>query len=191
MQEVEILVKIDEDLGYCLAKISEKLELVKTVRVIDAYFDHKWISKLNPDQSFRLTNCVRVREKGDRASVAYKHDYFDENDIWTYSDEYETNVESAQAMKDVFYQLWFTELVVVNNLKHYFYDGDYEIVVEDVDGLGVFLEVEFRSIVASWDEATIKLQINKYIKDLGFDNYEEMNAWKPELILKKKSLYKI
>jgi hypothetical protein len=48
---------------------------------------------------------VRVREKGDKASVAYKHDYFDENDIWTYSDEYETNVESAQAMKDVFYQL--------------------------------------------------------------------------------------
>ena len=185
MQEVEILVKLDKDLDFCVNQISKKIELNNKLRVIDTYFDHIWISKLNPGNNFRLTNCIRVREKWESSTVTYKQDYFDKDDVWTYSDEYETGIESADSMKEIFKQLWFTELVVVDNTKYYFYDNDYELVIEDVIWLWIFLEVEYKSNIKEWEEINIKNEIKNYINSLWFDEYEEMNAWKPELILKK------
>lgn len=58
-------------------------------------------------------------------------------------------------------------------------------MVEEVEGLGIFLEVEYigDSEAASVDE--IKKRIMQFIKGLNLKVGNELNSGKPELLLKR------
>lgn len=94
-------------------------------------------------------------------------------------------MKDIDILKRILGKLGLQELVIVNNKKHTFETTEYEIVVEDVEGLGVFLEVEYigNSEKTSVDE--IKKRIIQFIKDLNHKVGDELNSGKPELLLKK------
>ena len=52
--------------------------------------------------------------------------------------------------------LGFRELVRIDNMKYVFLDSDYEIVLEEVKGLGLFLEVEKMHV----DDDVLKVKEN-------------------------------
>lgn len=183
MKEIEILVEVQEDINSvlsCLDKFVKKgMKITK-----DIYYFDPLRNNLKSDSHGKLRECCRLREKAEKYYITYKIDNYNEN-VWVYSDEYETEVKDIDILKRILGKLGLQELVIVNNKKHTFETTEYEIVVEDVEGLGVFLEVEYigNSEKTSVDE--IKKRIIQFIKDLNLKVGDELNSGKPELLLKK------
>ena len=76
-------------------------------------------------------------------------------------------------------------LTQIENEKHTFLTDKYEIVFEDVKNLGLFLEVERLSVDDNENIADVKQEIRDFIKNLDIKIKDELNAGKPELMLKK------
>ena len=188
MKEVEILVQVFEDKKKVLDKL-KKFHFEGKTRVLDTYFYDPKRVNLKPKESGRLTECFRLRKKADKIFLAYKLDNFDRDGDWIYSDEHETEVADAKAIIKIIDRLGFKTLVEINNEKSIFIDGDYEIVLEDVKGLGLFLEVERLHVKNNENVPKIKKNLWKFIQSLGFDVSKELNVGKPELMLVK-NLYR-
>lgn len=155
-------------------------------RTIDTYYVDPLREDLKPDAGGRLKASFRVREKhGSTSSVAYKVDHF-EGGEWLYSDEHETSLTEPKIMRTIIGSLGLQELVRIDNQKHVFETDEYEIVLEEVEELGRFLEVEKKEQVADSDVVATKQQIREFIANLGIELGNEMNAGKPELMLSKK-----
>jgi hypothetical protein len=69
--------------------------------------------------------------------------------------------------------------------KYTYVSDEYEIVLEDVKGLGLFLEVEKLDQVSDEEVLETKQHIRDFLTTLDIAFGEEQNAGKPELMLRK------
>lgn len=182
MKEIEILVEVFDPPDVVLQRL-EKFAAHGIAETKDIYFCDPLRPDLQPDVDGRLRRSCRLRHKDGKASVAYKVDHFLAGDIWHYSDEYETEVADGAVAMQFLEQLGLQKLVTIASRKHKFTSGPYEIVFEQVEGLGNFLEVEFQSEADDVDG--IKRDIWKFMQGLGLAFGPELNAGKPELMLRK------
>ncbi len=184
MKEVEILVEVFDTKNKVLKKLKsfKKLGVKKT---IDVYFYDPLRSDLKPNKSGRLNRCFRLRKKDKKTYLAYKVDNFSQAGRWVHSDEHEIEVSDLRTAENIIEHLGFKTLVEIENLKHTFRYKNYEIVLEEVKNLGLFLEVEKVGVSDKEKIGLIKKEIWHFIKSLGIKTSVELNAGKPELILKK------
>lgn len=183
MREIEVLIRCDQN----ILELQEKLKGSKfksKSRVIDTYYYDEKRKNLQPGDNLRLNECFRIREKSDSAYMTYKVDKFTENDIWLYSDEFETKIEDAVMAKEIVNKLGLKQLIKIDNEKSVFENELYYIFVEDVVDLGVFVEVELKNDTDE-DIELQKDRIREFINSLNLTNVVELNEGKPELMLKK------
>lgn len=188
MKEIEILYTLKTDIETAKKLLAEKVGFVEKIIVDDWYYARHDVEGLLPDEEGRLRSALRLRKKGDKHYITYKHDHFDDNKIWLFSDEHETLIDDIIVMKNIFNQLLFTELVHVLNKKFYYQNDIYEIVLEDVFDLGYFIEIEFKGDAQDFSHEDVqkKKQVMRlFLKSIGIEVGEEMNAGKPELLLRK------
>lgn len=183
MKEIEILVQVFADEEDVLHKLSE-FEFLGDKRTVDTYYYDPLRPDLQPDANGRLYACCRTRQKDNVNYITYKKDHFD-GDTWLYSDEAETTVADMSTLCEVMHALGLRELIKIDNLKRTYRAGDYTIEFETVTDLGMFLEVEYCT-ADDVDTAQIKSQIQSFIDNLGLSVSPELNAGKPELMLRKK-----
>lgn len=186
MKEVEILVEVFDKKHEVLKVLKSKLKFFGIKKVLDVYFFYPNSDNLKPDIKGRLKESFRLRKKGDKNYLTYKIDNFDIDGKWIYSDEEETIVEDFNIAKKIITNLNFKPLVEVDNRKYIFNTNKYEIVLEEVRDLGLFLEVEKIEIQDGEDIVKVKDEIFEFIKSLGINTTNELNAGKPELLLNKK-----
>ena len=105
--------------------------------------------------------------------------------IWIYSDEHEIEVSNFEIAKEILESLGLKELVSLDIEKNIFIKDDFEIVLEDVKDLGLFLEVEYLKDTNSIDE--IKKGIWNFIESLNIRISNELHEGKPQLMLRKLS----
>ncbi len=185
MKEIEILIEVKNDLVTAL-KALESFESHGMKETLDIYFKDRLREDLQPDPQGRLTNALRLRQKGDKSYITHKQDHFDDMLNWTHSDELETEIPSFGTVHNIFMHLGLEELVRVETKKYIFTTQDYEIVLEEVTDLGLFLEVEKMTQVSDDEVARTKEEIRSFINTLDIEFGEEQNAGKPELLLRKK-----
>lgn len=181
MKEIEILVKINDNIENVL-EVFEKFEYIDTEAVIDEYYYDPKRDNLKPNKNNNITQCLRLRTKGNENYITYKDDVFD-NDIWLYSNEYETEVNNIDILKEILNRLGLKKLVTVKNNKKFYKYNTYEITLENVEDLGYFMEVEYLAN-EDVDVKEIKKEIRDFIDSLGL-NVKEANIGKPEMILNK------
>lgn len=181
MREIEVLVELKTDVNQA-HEILEKFDYKGNKQTIDTYYADSLRKNLQLNENNKLMECCRLREKGGKFYVTYKSDNYN-GDVWLYSDEYETEVKDIIAMEKIFESLGLQKLVVVNNIKHVFETPDFEIVLEEVENLGCFLESEALNDDENISVESIKSKIYKFIADLGLDIGDELNSGKPELLL--------
>lgn len=128
-----------------------------------------------------MANCLRLRAKNDNYYVTYKNDVF-EGEKWLYSNEYETKIESIEMMKEVFERLGLKKFLEIDNNKEIYKTDKYEIALEDVKDLGIFLEVEYCTD-EDVDVSKIKEEIQEFIDKLEINVSEELNMGKPEMYM--------
>lgn len=186
MKEIEVLVEVYDDYKFVLEKLM-KFEYKGLKETTDDYYYDPLRKNLKPDNNFQLSECLRLRTKNNEYSVTYKVDKFDEEKKWLYSDEYETKIESIEQARMIIEKLGLKKLLTINNLKHTYIYNDYEIVLEIVKDLGVFMEVEYCTD-KDVNIIEIKRNIQKFIDGLGFNVSSELNMGKPEMIIRKNNI---
>jgi len=184
MKEIEILTEVLDDKEKALA-ILNKLNFIGFKETFDVYFFDPLRQDLKPNKEGGLDRCFRLRQKDDKSFLAYKIDRFDEKGIWLYSDEHEIEVSGFETTIEILKHLGMEILVEIENKKHTFLTDKYEIVLEEVKNLGLFLEVECLEINNDGKVVETKKEIWNFIQSLGIKTGEELNTGKPELMLKK------
>lgn len=184
MREIEVLAELHDDIKTALKQM-ETCEYVGDKHTVDTYYIDPKRKNLKLNAKNKLMECCRIREKGNKFYVTYKIDKY-EGPKWLYSEEYETEVKDLHAMEMIFDCLGLEVLVVVDNIKHTFETEDYEIVIEEVKGLGNFIEVEAKNDDERFSVDEVKAKIYQFIDDLELNVGDELNSGKPELLLCKK-----
>jgi len=184
MQEIEILLELQESFEMALAKLSG-FKFIGLKQTIDIYYYDPLREDLKLNAAGKLMACCRLREKAGKYFLTYKTDHY-KGDQWLYSDEYETEISDHEAAKSIISHLGLKELVTINSAKHIFETEKYEIVLENVDNLGGFLEVEYKG--SSEDVTDIKDDIMTFINSLDIRVGRELNSGKPELLLNKQAI---
>ncbi len=183
MQEIEILVELRSDLEEAREKL-KNFDFKGSKKTLDVYFYDPLRSNLKPNKEGKLLECCRIRQKADKNYITYKVDIYD-GKAWSHSDEYETEIENFQSGIDILNHLGLVELVRIDSVKHVYEAENYEIILEEVRGLGNFLEVEVIAVPNDTDVADLKLEVSDFINNLGLNVSGELNSGKPELMLRK------
>lgn len=186
MIELEVLVEILDTYENAVLALS-KYKLIKDILIIDEYFYDPLRKNLKPDSFGKTFECLRVRQCQDESMLTYKQDIY-KNGIWQYSNEKELRIEDADSIKEIFYNLGLKELLTIRNKRKYYSYGNYEIVLEDVQELGVFLEVEYKGGISDANIYNTRNDIELFISSLGLCTTPELNAGKPELFIKKHNI---
>ncbi len=142
-QDVEIEIK------FCLTKtLASKLEkkLNKVANFlgnnhqIDRYFNAPHRDFLKPAHPVEY---LRLRESNGSGSINYKYWYKDDEEAFTHCDEYESEISNTSALKKILTKLDFKEYLTVDKIrKSYNINGGFEVDLDQVKGLGYFVEIE-------------------------------------------------
>jgi len=161
--EIEIQVNVEkiEPLLEFLAKSSQ---FVSEKRQIDEYFTptHRDFLAVRP-----AVEWLRLRNSDGVFSFNYKNWHTDEQGKSHYCDEYETKIDDIDQLKKILQALNFQSLVKVDKLRKTYLYQDYEIAIDKIEGLGDFVEIEYKGASQDVDPKIITNEMVKFLKDLG------------------------
>jgi adenylate cyclase class 2 len=139
-RDIEIEVKAyAEDLAALEARLQRLGAIfIGAVHQTDRYFTH-------PQRDFAQTDeALRIRITDDRAFMTYKGRKFDR--LSKTREEIEVAVGDAAAATRLLERLGFTPVAAVRKLRRTYELGEFTICLDDVAGLGTFVEVEARGV---------------------------------------------
>lgn len=141
---------------------------------------HKEFYLDNPNSTFFFTRpdgekdalkYLRVRYSDNGGSICFKDWHQDDQTgKTTHCDEFEVNVSDADTALALFERLGYTHKTKMAKHRRKFRTGDYEIVIDDVEGLGVFVEVEMKKSVSNVSSALQELE-NFIVSTVGITEY--------------------
>lgn len=187
MKEIEVEVAFDNSKEEVI-RILSKYEYIGEKEIYDTYYYDPQRPNLKPEEDLRLNETFRVRKTDSSSYITYKKQHF-KGKLWIYSDEYETSIGDADTIKKVISLLGLKPLIEVHNKRKIYKNKNFEIELEEIDGLGLFIEVEKMS--RSDDEMREKEKIREFIRGLGLKNVRELNIGKNQYLLSKKMGKKI
>lgn len=193
-QEIEIKIQITPEQMSILDKwLSSNSEYKGEIHHIEYYLD-------NPENTFlfeadgmkdtRILDAkdwlrVRMTENGDSICLKRFHPDPENPGKHTHCDEYETKVESGKMTLELLKNLGFTNETILDKTRKTYDAKEFEIVVDDVKGLGIFVEIELKKDVD--DVKKGHEEINNLLKQIGiiefkkqFRGYVSM-LWNPQI----------
>jgi adenylate cyclase class 2 len=175
--EMEIKVRV-ENAKPLIAFLEKNGDYKGEARQVDEYFTpaHKdYLSTLPVKEWFR----IREEEKG--ASINYKNYHYDENGKSTFCDEFESAVSDIRQVRKILNALGVRSLTKVDKLRKTWDYNEYEVAIDEVVGLGTYVEIEFKG--ASKDYNKIYDGMVKFLKDIGVGKIERNYQGYPFILL--------
>lgn len=131
-----------------------------------------------------ISEWLRIRETKNKSTINYKNWHNSEDKKAVSCDEFETSLKDAAALKNIFKNLDFKEIIVVAKSRKTWIYKNTKISVDNVVGLGYFVEIETAGNFADANEAkkhlySILSGLNAKLGHQDFKGY-------PYQILKKK-----
>ena len=182
MKEIEVEVTFSNKKEEVIKKLS-KFEYVGEKEIYDIYYYDPKRDNLKPEDDLRLNETFSIRKTNNTCYVTYKKQHF-KGKLWIYSDEYETKIEDYDTIKKIISLLGLEPLITVHNKRKIYKYKEYEIELEDVEGLGIFIEVE--RISNDKDEMKVKEEIRDFIRNLKLKDVKELNIGKNQYLLSTK-----
>ncbi|MCK4517534.1 class IV adenylate cyclase [Candidatus Babeliales bacterium] len=187
-QEIEVKIQIESDQ---LKKLQSWLEkhatFVGELRHKEYYLD-------NPQSTFFFTaredykdalRYLRVRFTPQGDSVCYKDFYVDsETGKTTHCDEIESKVADGRAVLQLLAALGYTNKTLVEKKRKTYLFDDFEIVIDEVTNLGIFVEVELKEQVENVKAGT--QLIFDFLKSVGITKFKKQERgyvsmlWNPD-----------
>lgn len=136
MIEVEIKAKINnkEEIKKCLENIGAKF--IKTVRQIDKIYGHP---NFLDDNHMIIDGSVvpRIRAVNDTNILEFKEIIREGGGF-----EIKSNLSNIDVGVSLLQKLGFNEAFTIDKTRDYYVYNDFEICVDDVDKLGLYIEIE-------------------------------------------------
>ena len=179
MQDIEIEIQARVEKSDALKKfLEEQANFVAENRQIDEYFTpaHKNFVEVKP-----IEEWCRIRDEKGKFTINYKKWHY-ENGIGTYADEFETEIGDKDTSRKIFTALDLKSLVVVDKTRRKYMYKDYEIALDDVKGLGNFVEIEYKGKDIVHHKAVTDAMI-QFLKDRDCGTIEINNGGYPMLLL--------
>ncbi|MFH1064839.1 MAG: class IV adenylate cyclase [Candidatus Woesearchaeota archaeon] len=177
--EIKVALKNPEEV---LNKLSHSAKFVKDKRQKDEYF----VPKHN--DFFAVKNTVeylRIRSQDGKAEIGYHFCHLAPDGSLLKTDEYETKVDDPQMMSTILKKLDMILKVTVTKDRKYFDYKDFEVLVDNVENLGYFLEVEAKNVVG--DIGAVKKSCYVVLDELGVKWEKLPDMGYPDLLLEKMS----
>jgi adenylate cyclase, class 2 len=162
-------------------KLKQIAKFVKEKTQIDEYFTPK---HENYFELKRPVKYIRVRHEDNKSNVEFQFLHFEgdsKNLIKT--DEYETKVEDPKMMSIILKKLDMVHKVTVKKQRKQFDYKDFEIVIDNVEQLGYFIEVEAKKLLGSLKET--KQACFNILEEIGAEWEHPTLGGYPILILEK------
>lgn len=179
-EEVEIKVKIIDP-----EKVEEvlknKTEFIKEKEQRDEYFVpiNKDYFNENPTKEYLR---IRHDEQNRKYVLAYHYCHFGEDGRLLKTDEYETEISDPDIMRKILEMIGMKHKVTVKKYRRYYRYKDFEILLDKVEGLGWFMEVEATN--SSEPPEKVKEKCYKVLEELGVKWEEAPNTGYPDMMLK-------
>ncbi len=183
MIELEVLVEVLDTYDDAINALVP-FEYIGDENIIDNYFYDPLRDNLKPDKFGKTFESLRIRQQSNKAKLTYKQDVYS-NNIWQYSNENEIGIESVVQMMEILNHLGLKELLTINNHRRYYKHREYEIVLENVRDLGVFIEVEYKGEITDIEISDKRNDIQNFINTFNLSVSSELNSGKPELYIIK------
>ena len=191
MREIEIRIKlVDNQKDLLMSWLKANAKFIKNI-------EHKEFYLNNPNNTFFFTSKdgykdardylrVRMTEKGD--SVCLKRFEIDsETGKSKNIDEIEYAVSDGKEALKLFQNLGYTELSDVSKVRDVYEFENFEIVLDTVNSLGDFAEIEIKNFPEDKDIKDGFAEIRNFIKQIGLNKYLECKRgyvsmlWNPEV----------
>ncbi len=147
----------------------------------DTYYNHPGRDFLLPKHPFEW---LRIRETARTASITYKHYRPDGAEVHDYADEFETKLEKPAQMHKILLNLGFREIAVVDKSRDTWEFRDVEVALDDVNGIGQFIEAE--SLKQFPDPKEGRRYLFAIVKEIGAECGPEETYGYPYMVLAKK-----
>lgn len=174
MLEIELKARVN-DLGHIRAEL-----LRRNARFLHRSHEHD-IYYNAPHRDFALTDeALRVRYTDGNTVVTYKGAKLKDLGLKA-REEFNTAVESGEVVEQIFSRLGFTKTAAVDKLRETYSLSDATISLDEVDGLGTFVEIE---VIAETDKKQALATIDRLKKELGITGEAILSSYL-ELALSK------
>lgn len=167
IREIEVKLKV-QDLESVAKKLKERGCIISApIRQHDFIYSYDG-STTEWEQAREGHIVLRIRRENSGASFTLKQQCSNESDNL----EYETKIEDAEAMHQALLALRYTPQVEVKKVRRKGKLGEYEICLDDVEGLGNFVELEkLTSDDVNPDE--VRKELFQVLESLGFSRGDE------------------
>lgn len=177
-KEIEIQVRIEqvEPLKKFLA---EKGRFISRKHQKDRYFSpyHRDFLSVRP-----IKEWLRLRDEGGMFSLNYKNWHFGVDGKSWHCDEYETAIEDIEKTAMIFKVLNFKPVVVVDKSRENYVFEDYKISLDEISGLGSFVEIEYGG-KEDVDPQEMAYKMIAFLKSIGCGKIERNNGGYPFMLL--------
>lgn len=182
--EVKIFINNISDLEHDLITLGfEKGELWTEK---DVYFDNEARQITNADGALRIRSCENMQDHKSQAYLTYKGPKMD--DVSMTRNEFETEIFSVDNGKEILNALGYTFAFQVNKNRQYYYYQDISACIDQVLGLGDFLELEI--LVAKEEEKTEALErLLNIICQLGYQKDDLICSSYLSMLINKQALW--
>ena len=164
MIEVEVKAKIDS-----FKEMEEKLENIGAVKSKTEYQEDIYFA--SPIVDFAQTDeALRIRTTNNNTFITYKGPKL--NDKAKTRKEVEMTIENSEKATDIFTEIGFREVRTVRKNRQYYTYENFEISLDDVEGLSPYMEIEI-ALDDSEDYSQAQDEIFKLFEKLGItDGFE-------------------
>ncbi|MEK7060178.1 MAG: class IV adenylate cyclase [Patescibacteria group bacterium] len=162
--EIEVKAKV-KDLNILIAKLKELGCVLSSPIIQDDYiYNQKGIDLKDHRHN---TPVLRIREQEGKTIFTVKKNRSDELDCI----EKEIEVSNKNILKEIIELLGFEQTVEVHKKRQKGKYGDYEICLDEVQGLGSFIEVEK---ISDEDGKVVKNELLDFLKKLGINKEDRV-----------------
>lgn len=179
-EEIEIKVVLKNPIEI-EKRLQEIAKFVKEKKQIDSYFvpKHKDFFAQKP-----VFEYLRVRHEEGKNSIDYSFCHFAKDKSLLKTDEYETKIENPESMETILEKLGMEKIVTVTKHRKCFDYKDFEILLDNIPGVGFFLEIEAKKIFNNPEET--KKKCFEILEELNADWEKAPNMGYPDMVLAKK-----
>lgn len=186
-QEIEIKIPLGKKQFLSVRrKIKKIAKFIKKTSQEDTYYTPTHRNFVKPKYPFEW---LSIRKRGNNIELNYKHYYPKYAKNHTHCDEYETKLERFDQIEKIFKALNIKKLVTVRKIREiYIYKNQLEIALDQVKGLGYFIEIESLKNFGSIKKTRQKLF--DFAKDLQIKVSRLDKRGYPYLLMKRRGLIK-
>ncbi len=175
--EIQVFIKNPEIIEDRLKEVGR---FVKISNQIDKYYvlPHRdFFSKNIPNE------YLRIRHQEDESHLNYSFLRFDNNGWLRATDEYETLIDKPEVVEEIFERINLILKVTVKKRRKYFNCGNFEVTLDNIEGLGDFMEVEAKKDFGGIDKTRKACQ--DFLRDLNVEYRVEKEMGYPRMLYEK------